>query len=273
MVQNSNDTNVMISNNLSKDWCNWTKLVAALLVAVSHYSTCVVINNHWSDSAFLRFWCQGGNIGVAIFFFLSGYGLMESEKKHHLGVVEFLKKRLSKIYLPVLLVSVFWIPLYYLFVQKSADGVTTWGVLYDVLWGFRDCVLWFVKVLILLYCLFTCCCALHKRGYVVVSHILFIASVLGTTLLAHHLGYPFVSIPLFGVGVYASSSKGKSVSRLPMSMVLVVVLMILNALIFIVLRDNHFAHGVTNGIVLLVMLLCIYSLNKIPPPTAIWLYD
>lgn len=38
-------------------------------------------------------------------------------------------------------------------------------------------------------------------------------------------------------------------------------------------RDNHFAHGVTNGIVLLVMLLCIYSLNKIPPPTAIWLYD
>lgn len=106
----------MISNNLSKDWCNWAKLVAALLVAVSHYSTCIVINNHWSDSSFVRFWCQGGNIGVAIFFFLSGYGLMESEKKHHLGVVDFLKKRLSKVYLPVLLVSVFWIPLYYLFV-------------------------------------------------------------------------------------------------------------------------------------------------------------
>ena len=85
----------MISNNLSKDWCNWAKLVAALLVAVSHYSTCIVINNHWWDSSFVRFWCQGGNIGVAIFFFLSGYGLMESEKKHHLGVVEFLKKRLS----------------------------------------------------------------------------------------------------------------------------------------------------------------------------------
>lgn len=257
----------MISNNLSKDWCNWAKLVAALLVAVSHYSTCVVINNHWSDSAFLRFWCQGGNIGVAIFFFLSGYGLMESEKKHHLGVVEFLKKRPSKIYLPVLLVSVFWIPLYYMFVQKSTDGVTTWGVLYDVLWGFRDCVLWFVKVLILLYCLFTCCCALHKRGYVVVSHILFITGVLSATLLAHHLEYPYISVPLFGLGVYASVYKDKYIMRQPISVALVIAFMIAKALVYIALRDNHFAHGVTNGFVVMVMLYSIYGLNKITPPS------
>lgn len=263
----------MVSNNLSKDWCNWAKLVAALLVAVSHYSTVIVINNHWSDSAFLRFWCQGGYIGVAIFFFLSGYGLMESEKRHHLSVVEFLKKRLSKIYLPVLLVSVFWIPLYYLFVQKTTDGVTIRGALYDVLWGFRDCVLWFVKILILLYGLYTCCCALHKRGNIVVSHALFVAGVICVTLLAHYLDYPYISVPLFGVGVYASIYKDKFVMKQPLSVVLVFAFMIVNALIFIVLRDNHFAHGVTNGIILLVMLYGIYALNKITPPhTAVWLY-
>lgn len=58
---------------LCKDWSNWIKLGAAILVALSHYSTVIVINNHWSNSVFLRFWCQGVYIGVL--FFLSGYGL------------------------------------------------------------------------------------------------------------------------------------------------------------------------------------------------------
>lgn len=256
----------MISNNLSKDWCNWAKLVAALLVAVSHYSTCIVINNHWSDSSFLRFWCQGGNIGVAIFFFLSGYGLMESEKKHHLGVVEFLKKRLSNVYLPVLLVSVCWIPFYYLFVSNETAGLTFGSVLYDVLWDFKDCVLWFVKILILLYALFTCCCAIRTKGYAVASHILFVGGVCGATFLAHHVGYPFVSVPLFCLGVYASTYKDKYILHQPISVVLVIALMVVNALIYLVLRDNHFAHGVTNGIIVLVMLYSIYGLNKITPP-------
>lgn len=256
----------MLSNNLSKDWCNWAKLMAAFLVAVSHYSTVIVINNHWSDSAFLRFWCQGGYIGVAIFFFLSGYGLMESEKKHHLGVEDFLKKRLSKVYLPVLLVSVCWIPLYYLFVSKETDELTFGSVIYDVLWDFKDCVLWFVKILILLYALFTCYCILRTKGYAVASNVLFIGGVFGATLLAHHLEYPFVSVPLFGLGVYGSIYKDKFVLQQPMSVVLVFAFMAVNALIFILFRDNHFAHGVTNGICLLIMLYGIYGLNKIPPP-------
>lgn len=74
---------------LRKEWCDWVKLLAAILVAVSHYSTAVVINRHWSDSSFLRFWCQGGYIGVALFFFFSGYGLMESDAKKHLSAVDF----------------------------------------------------------------------------------------------------------------------------------------------------------------------------------------
>lgn len=45
------------TERLSREWCNWLKLVAAVLVAVSHYSTVVVVNNHWSDSHFLRFFC------------------------------------------------------------------------------------------------------------------------------------------------------------------------------------------------------------------------
>ena len=48
-------------------------------------------------------------MGVAIFFFLSGYGLMESEQKSHLSLAAFFKRRFLNVYLPVLLVTALWL--------------------------------------------------------------------------------------------------------------------------------------------------------------------
>lgn len=50
-----------------------------------------------------------GPTACVIFFFLSAYGISLSLEKHPVGLLSFLKKRLFKIYLPLLLVNVFFV--------------------------------------------------------------------------------------------------------------------------------------------------------------------
>ena len=93
---------------LNKDTSDAIKVVAALMVMFHHYSQYICINQ-LSDSIFYKAMsAQAGFIGVAVFFFLSGYGLMESELKSHLTLKTFIKKRFLKVYLPVLLVTAIW---------------------------------------------------------------------------------------------------------------------------------------------------------------------
>lgn len=259
----------MKTYELDKGWSNWAKLAAALLVAVSHYSTVIVINNHWSDSAFLRFWCQGGYIGVALFFFFSGYGLMESDKKNHLELMPFIKKRFLKVYLPVLMVSVFWIPIYYAFVSKEPFVMSLSAVgafVYDVFWGFRDCVLWFVKILFIMYGVFYAFTWLRKKGYNGASHALLIGGAVIATWFASYQGYPFISVPLFGIGVYSSLYKDKQIAKMPISIVLMVAMAVVCAVCYLLTKSADPAHGVVNCFVAITTVAGIYMLNKITPP-------
>jgi len=254
------------SFQLDRDWCDYAKLAAAILVAVSHYSTVIVINNHWSDSQFLRFWCQGGYIGVAIFFFFSGFGLMESEKKHHLGIVDFIKKRFSKVYLPVLFVSFIWIPLYYLFVAKDSIELTVGGVLYDVFWGFRDCVLWFVKILFLLYGIFCLFAQLYDKERHLIAHLSLLAGVGLSTLIACKSGYPYISVPLFGIGAYASFLKEKAIMKVPACYWLLAIMLMVCASLYVITKSPDPAHGVVNCGIVAFMLICLQCLTKFTPP-------
>ena len=67
---------------------------------------------------------------VAVFFFLSGFGLMESEQKAHLDLKSFVRRRLMKIYLPVVLVSCLWLSL--LYALPSVAEHQKWGVFHGV---------------------------------------------------------------------------------------------------------------------------------------------
>ena len=251
---------------LRKDWCDWVKLLAAVLVAVSHYSTMVVINNHWSDSSFLRLWCQGGYIGVALFFFFSGYGLMESEAKKHLSIADFFRKRFLKVYLPVLLVSIIWIPIYYVYVSKEMGTLNPWTMLYDLFWGFRDCVLWFVKILFLLYGLFCVFAHLNHRKHFIAAHAVMAVGTLLATWLAHHNGYPFISVPLFLLGVWSSMVKNRCVAGVPMPFVLVVAMALICGVCYLLNRSEDALHGVVNCTVLVVTLGGCMMLRRITPP-------
>lgn len=67
------------------------KFIACLMVAMSHYSGYVLANDLSSNIIYKVIAATGGYLGVAIFFFLSGFGLMMSDMKHHLSPQEFIK--------------------------------------------------------------------------------------------------------------------------------------------------------------------------------------
>ena len=190
---------------IDKPLSSLVKFFAALTVALHHFSQYVYANDLSECIIYKLFSFQGGFLAVGVFFFLSGYGLMESEKKNHLSPSAFLKKRLFRVYIPVLLVTVLWLPI------KSyiqGEPLLTGGVIYKLLWGFEDGVLWFVKVLLVLYLCFGIFGWIRARSGHTVSILclnLLIAAAIAVTLLILRMGdFTIISIPLFTVGVISS---------------------------------------------------------------------
>lgn len=84
---------------LDRDFTNMARGIAILLVFAGH------VGSQWSKSLVAL-----GGIGVAIFLFLSGYGLEESYKKS--GLDGFWKKKILRVLIPYIV----WILLYHLVV-------------------------------------------------------------------------------------------------------------------------------------------------------------
>lgn len=147
---------IIISVNQSSEICfekNLTDLIkflSCLMIALHHYSQgMVVAGTH--NPIYQLFSTQGGWLGVAIFFFLSGYGLMKSDMKHHQGPIQFFKKRFMKTYLPAVLISVIWGV--YLLIWGGQIFDAQW--ILSLLWNFNDEVLWFVRTILKLYVAFS----------------------------------------------------------------------------------------------------------------------
>lgn len=118
------------------------------MVAVHHYSQYVISNNISHNLLYQGFSSQGGYLGVAVFFFLSGYGLMKSDMIKHLSFGNFVRKRFIKVYLPVVLVTAIWLPIYYTLVGKGNLSVSVIDILQDLLWNWKDGVLLFIRCLL-----------------------------------------------------------------------------------------------------------------------------
>lgn len=119
------------SDNLyfDKGLTNWLKIIAAFAVIFHHYSQ-YALSELGQDNFILRcFSLFGGYCGVAIFFFLSGYGLMESDLNKQLSAIQFFKRRFLKLYIPVFLATAIWLYLCPLFtdIDLSRFGATEIG--------------------------------------------------------------------------------------------------------------------------------------------------
>ena len=190
------------------------KIISALLVMFSHYFN-LKAQAGFELNAFE--WCirsQGGNVGVAVFFFLSGYGLMSSEMKSHLSAMQFFKRRFCKIYFPVLLVTAIWLPISYRITHPHSYIL----IIRDLLWGFRDTVLWFIKSLILLYGSFYLSTLFLKKNKTLSLTVLWTGTVV-TCIISYFSNGTFglnsiSGIPLFAVGVLTSLWSSRKLMRL-----------------------------------------------------------
>ena len=97
---------------LDKGLTDVFKFVTCILIAFHHYSQYATNHSGGSNWFYLLLSAVGGYLGVALFFFLSGYGLIKSEQKQYLPFKVFVTRRFMKVFFPVLLVTIFWIPIY-----------------------------------------------------------------------------------------------------------------------------------------------------------------
>lgn len=177
------------------------KIISAVLVMFSHYYNLKAQAGYALNPIELVLRSQGGNVGVAIFFFLSGYGLMMSELKRHLNFKEFLKKRFLKVYLPVLLVTMIWIPIYYSITPPHCNSV----IFADLLYKFGDPVLWFIRVLVLMYVGFYVFTLILTKNKLAAIGLLWISTAI-VCIISYYSNGSFglnslSGIPLFSIGV------------------------------------------------------------------------
>ncbi len=155
------------------------KLLSIAMIAIHHFLQTAMTRG--DSSTFSALYCsQAGYLGVALFFFLSGYGVMKSHQRHPMSLGQFVNKRLLKIILPMLLANLLWAVFLFVFVDKlnvldlsqkmDIGDMSFWGVISSILiinskgGSYFDGTLWFIKVLLLLYIAFYISTLLRKSS-------------------------------------------------------------------------------------------------------------
>ena len=239
------------------------KLFSAIMVAMGHYSSHAL---NYVENPILRFFVMnGGSIGVAIFFFLSGYGLMMSEMKKHLGLFAFMKRRLMKVYLPVVFVSAIW-------------GIVKWpngsgfehlpDYAYTVFIGFGDGILWFIRVILVMYLMFFVYTRIRTNRYWRMP------ALIAGTVAAYVLVFLWqadwcaISIPIFTLGIVVAEYN-EFVYRIARSWRIMIWLLLVSALMGMLFMHfgNLYAHAWINYVVITaVVVLCAYRTIKVDVP-------
>lgn len=187
-------TNPVIT--LDRGFTDVLKLLAAIMVAMGHYSGFAL--NYVENPLYRGIVMFGSGLGVNIFFFLSGYGLMMSEKRHHLSFYDFVKRRLMRVYFPVIFVSAIW----GIVIWPNGEGIDHLPAYLKLVFiTFGDGILWFIRVIAAMYLFF--------YGYTLIrQHKLWRLPILALgTAFAYSLVYLWVanwaaiSVPIFTLGI------------------------------------------------------------------------
>lgn len=177
------------------------KAIACVGIVVHHYSSYQGGVHDNLVNEFFTLIC--GYIAVALFFFLSGYGLMESEKRKRLSAIAFLKRRLSRVYIPFVLTNILLIIA--LLCVRSYE-ISTRSLLFHI-FGFElvDSITWFVPVTLLLYLFVLLLSGLHNRLHkACIIAALCVGYIVSAIFLFDIPFYAYVSSPAFPLGYIAS---------------------------------------------------------------------
>lgn len=200
----------VIDGSISKVFSSLLKGLCCILVGLHHFSRIMVEQNGSTNPFYILLASQGGNVGVGLFFFLSGYGLMESSKRKTLSIKEILEKRFWKLLWPILVVNIIYLGLVRLSIFIPDIGYTkSKNILIDI-FSFEsiDAVLWFINVLFVCYTIFYISEACRNKYSNIVFYGLGTCYLLFMMFTKPELHWHYTNIPMFFLGsLYSQESR------------------------------------------------------------------
>lgn len=253
------------------------KFICCIIIVLHHYSQYIVseIGNPNVITNILS--SQGGYLAVSLFFFLSGYGLTVSFNKKSLTFFEYLKKRLSKVYIPAVLVSIIWIIVLNILdckiihIAYKAVNIPPIieGLFKSFLLSFYDPVLWFVKIIIIFYVLLYIYkrIVFSRKSLTIVSLLFF--TLLSTILTRYIIGsFASASIPAFYIGVYTADNPNMSKNQ-SLKYILIVSILSISSLTLVGVVSMAI-HGVISILMLLFIVYIFSNYNITAAVPKIW---
>lgn len=250
--------NILLERNLT----DFMKFIACVLVAMSHYSGYVLANDVSSAVAYKVIVATGGYLGVAVFFFLSGYGLMISDLKNHLGFWDFIRRRLKKTYLPAVLVSAIWLGIA---ATSSLDLLCNQNYFMGVIWRFNDEVMWFVRAIIVMYVFFwlysTVTLSIVDKTLWLFLLLLAFAATAYSVIRIWGGEIASLSVPLFFLGMAVAKFPQYIRKILCNTWIVGVLTLMTLCLLWVFRHDNQMLHGWGNYVAIGILLLILVRYN------------
>lgn len=252
---------------IDKNLTDVVKMLACVMVALHHYSAYVISVDYNNNIVLQAFSTQGGYLGVALFFFMSGFGLMMSEKRHHLNCFPFLKKRLSKVLIPSIIVTIIWLPIFYVMHMRGGNSLND-NDLHRELWHWGDDVMWFVKTLTLQYLFFSIYSFFRQTRPHYKSLVLIIITIASFFISYSVVLRHAISLPLFYLGIWIADNPSLSRKLLKSIVVPSGLILLMLATCYIGRHNAMILHILFNYIVVLIALIALslfrISISNLP---------
>lgn len=233
------------------------KFATCLLIATHHYCGAYFIFADEKNAVLRLLVTYGGVVGVNIFFFLSGYGLMKSEQRNHLSFLKFLKKRLWKVYAPAVLAGVVGYLIFYFFYHAKLNLM---DVVFNVLILNSDNVFWFLQVLVGLYFAFCISTLIGEKNKMLgAMTMISLTAVITAVDWIVDVDYHAINVPAFVVGA-AVAKYGATIYQLLHSKTGVALTLVVMAIVVLVsMCSTLWSHAIIPYILLLgILTLCSY---------------
>lgn len=132
---------------ISRQESSFLRGISSLMVIFAHY--CLRLEEEGRLTLYVYPFRLLGPLGVAIFFFVSGYGLYASHRLDALNK-QFLTKRLAKVYVPYIIVRIIRLP----FSNDLGIEINNIFELLEYILGITFSPAWFVVVIMIFYFLY-----------------------------------------------------------------------------------------------------------------------
>lgn len=191
---------------ISKDTSNSIKGASCLLIVIHHFCSWL-IGKGYRDILIDFIGTRGGVIGVTIFFFLSAWGLSESQNRNRYSFSVFAKRRLTKIFVPLIISNILFYCFWLYFKQRRFYFMSFLLTSFNL--KFYDGALWFCNTILVFYLVFYLSCIPRQKWIKIILCIT--ATVLYSFIIT--LLYPTKPFYVYGIigfpfGMIISQLKG-----------------------------------------------------------------